>query len=101
MLRRIPKVLLLLALLAAFGASIAPAFGSASACGCYRFVGDRIFRAPGEDVISTKALCNVSARAAGGFAVNLVESHAAQGPLAEGSPWIETIFLGGLRSWTD
>jgi hypothetical protein len=47
MLRRIPKVLLLVALLAAFAASIAPAFGSASACGCYRFVGDRIFRAPG------------------------------------------------------
>jgi hypothetical protein len=47
MLRRIPKVLLLLALLAAFAASIAPAFGRSSSCGCYRFVGDRIFRAPG------------------------------------------------------
>ena len=47
MLSRKPKVLLLVALLVVFAASIAPAFGKSSACGCYRFVGDRIFRAPG------------------------------------------------------
>ena len=47
MLRQIPKVLLLVALLAAFVASIAPAFGRSSACGCYIVKGDRIFRAPG------------------------------------------------------
>ena len=47
MLRRIPKVLLLVGFLTAFAASIAPAFGKSSACGCYRFVGDRIFKAPG------------------------------------------------------
>ena len=34
MLKRIPKVLLLVALLAGFTASIAPAFGRAGACGC-------------------------------------------------------------------
>jgi hypothetical protein len=47
MLRRIPKVLLLVALLAGFAASIAPAFGRPRTCGCYRFVGERIFKAPG------------------------------------------------------
>jgi hypothetical protein len=47
MLRQIPKVLLLVALLAALVASSAPLFGGANACGCYRFVGDRIFKAPG------------------------------------------------------
>jgi hypothetical protein len=47
MLTRIPKVLLLVALLAAFVASSAPAFGKASACGCFRFKDLRIFRAPG------------------------------------------------------
>ena len=36
MLRRIPKVLLLVALLAAFAASIAPAFGRSHTCSCYR-----------------------------------------------------------------
>jgi hypothetical protein len=36
MLRRIPKVLLLVALLAAFAASIAPAFGTSHTCRCYR-----------------------------------------------------------------
>ncbi len=41
MLRRIPKVLLLVALLAAFAASISPAFGRSSACGCYIFKGER------------------------------------------------------------
>ncbi len=35
MLRRIPKVLLLVALLAAFAASVAPAFGRAGTCKCY------------------------------------------------------------------
>jgi len=35
MLRRIPKVLLLVALLAAFAASVAPAFGRAGRCKCY------------------------------------------------------------------
>jgi len=35
MLKRIPKVLLLVAFLAAFAASIAPAFGRAGACGCH------------------------------------------------------------------
>jgi hypothetical protein len=47
MLSRIPKVLLLVALLAVFVASSASLFGGANACGCYRFVGDRIFKAPG------------------------------------------------------
>lgn len=47
MLSRIPKLLLLVALLAVFVASSAPLFGGAHACGCYRFVGDRIFKAPG------------------------------------------------------
>ena len=36
MLRRTPKVLLLVALLAAFAASIAPAFGGSHTCRCYR-----------------------------------------------------------------
>lgn len=40
MLRRITKVLLLVALLAAFAASIAPAFGRSRRCSCYRS-GDR------------------------------------------------------------
>jgi hypothetical protein len=40
MLRRIPKVLLLVALLAAFAVSIAPAFGRSHRCSCYRS-GDR------------------------------------------------------------
>jgi hypothetical protein len=40
MLRRIPKVLLLGALLAAFAASIAPAFGGSHTCRCYHS-GDR------------------------------------------------------------
>jgi hypothetical protein len=40
MLRRIPKVLLLVALLAAFAASIAPASGRGNRCSCYRG-GDR------------------------------------------------------------
>jgi hypothetical protein len=40
MLRRIPKVFLLVALLAAFAASIAPAFGRSSTCSCFRS-GDR------------------------------------------------------------
>ncbi len=40
MLRRIPQVLLLVALLAAFAASIAPAFGRSSTCSCYHS-GDR------------------------------------------------------------
>ena len=35
MLKQIPKVLLLVALLAGFTASIAPAFGRAGACGCH------------------------------------------------------------------
>ena len=35
MLRRIPKVLLLVALLAAFAASIAPAFGRSHTCSCH------------------------------------------------------------------
>ncbi len=35
MLRRIPKVLLLMALLAAFAASIAPTFGRAGTCRCH------------------------------------------------------------------
>jgi hypothetical protein len=34
MLRRIPKVLMLVALLAAFAASIAPAFGGSHSCSC-------------------------------------------------------------------
>jgi hypothetical protein len=40
MLRRIPKVFLLVALLVAFAASIAPAFGRSRTCGCFRS-GDR------------------------------------------------------------
>ena len=40
MLRRIPRVLLLVAFLAAFAASIAPAFGRSHTCSCYRS-GDR------------------------------------------------------------
>jgi hypothetical protein len=40
MLRRIPKVFLLVALLAAFAASIAPAFGRSSTCSCFHS-GDR------------------------------------------------------------
>ena len=40
MLSRIPKVLLLVALLATFAASIAPAFGRSHTCRCYRS-GDR------------------------------------------------------------
>src|SRR5713226_5199072 len=40
MLRRIPKGLLLVALLAAFGASMAPAFGRSHTCRCYHS-GDR------------------------------------------------------------
>ena len=40
MLRRIPKVFLLVALLAAFAASIAPAFGRSQTCSCFRS-GDR------------------------------------------------------------
>ena len=40
MLRRIPKVLLLVALLAALVASAAPAFGRSPTCSCYRS-GDR------------------------------------------------------------
>jgi hypothetical protein len=64
MLRRIPKVFLLVALLAAFAASIAPAFGRSSTCGCYILKGDRIFR-PREDVISTKKPCSASVLAAG------------------------------------
>ena len=40
MLRRIPKVFLLVALLAAFAASVAPAFGRSRICSCYRS-GDR------------------------------------------------------------
>ena len=43
--RQIPKVLLLVALLAAFAASSAPAFGKS--CGCYMFKDYRIFRVPG------------------------------------------------------
>ena len=40
MLRRIPKVLLLMALLAAFVASSAPVFGASHTCRCYHS-GDR------------------------------------------------------------
>ena len=47
MLNRIPKVFLLVALLAAFAASIAPAFGRSRTCGCYNLKGERIIRAPG------------------------------------------------------
>ena len=36
MLRRVPKVLLLVALMAAFAASIAPAFGRSHTCSCCR-----------------------------------------------------------------
>ncbi len=39
MLRRIPKVLLLVALLAAFAASSIPAFGGSSHCHCFRVFG--------------------------------------------------------------
>jgi hypothetical protein len=46
MLKRIPKVLLLVALLAAFGASSAPVFGSSASCRCYRS-GDRSIGPPG------------------------------------------------------
>jgi hypothetical protein len=61
MLRRIPKVFLLVALLAAFAASIAPAFGRSSTCGCYILKGDRIFRAPGGCHFDQKTLQCVSA----------------------------------------
>jgi hypothetical protein len=40
MLRRIPKVFLLVALLAAFAASIAPTYGRSGTCSCFRS-GDR------------------------------------------------------------
>ena len=40
MLRRIPKMFLLVALLAAFAANIAPAFGRSRTCNCY-LSGDR------------------------------------------------------------
>lgn len=46
MLKRITKVLLLVALLAAFVASSAPAFGRAGTCRCYS-VGDRQLVIPG------------------------------------------------------
>ena len=46
MLRRIPKVLLLVALLAGFAASIAPAFGRSSTCGCLH-LDDRQLVPPG------------------------------------------------------
>ncbi len=42
MLRRIPKVLLLVALLAAFAASIAPAFGRSQTCICSADFGRRV-----------------------------------------------------------
>ncbi len=45
MLRQIPRVLLLVALLAALVVSSAPAFGRS--CGCYTFKDYRIFRVPG------------------------------------------------------
>ena len=47
MLRRIPKVLLLVALLAAFAASSSTALGRPRTCGCYTYVGDRIIKASG------------------------------------------------------
>lgn len=46
MLRRLPKVLLFVALLAGFAASIAPAFGRPRTCGCYTY-DKRILRPAG------------------------------------------------------
>jgi hypothetical protein len=65
MLSRIPKVLLLVALLAVFAASIAPAFGKSGTCGCYRFVGDRIFKAPGGCHLDRTSLQCVSTNCTG------------------------------------
>jgi len=64
MLRLIPKLLLLVTLLATFAASIAPAFGRSNTCGCYILKGERIIRAPGACHFdqSTRQCVSVSCR---------------------------------------
>ena len=60
MLKRVSKVILLVALLAALVASGAAAFGS-TGCRCYRFIGDRgPFPAPGGCHFDQKTLQCVS-----------------------------------------
>jgi hypothetical protein len=66
MLRRIPKVLLLVTLLAAFAANIAPAFGRSRTCGCYILKGERIIRAPGGCHFDQSTLQCVSVSCKGG-----------------------------------
>jgi hypothetical protein len=71
MLRHIPKVLLLVALLAALVASSAPVFGAHIHAGVTRTPEEEILCLR-EGVISTKALCSVSILAARELAINLL-----------------------------
>jgi len=61
MFNRIPRVLLLVALLVAFVASSVAAFGSSRTCGCYIVKAERIFKAPGGCHFDQKTLQCVSA----------------------------------------
>jgi hypothetical protein len=73
MLRRIPKVLLLVALLAAFVASSAVAFGSSRTCGCF-ILDKRILRPAGGCHFDQHTLqcVNVNCR---GIVPNRISSH--------------------------